>query len=270
MVRSGALQLDIVERFSPDAEHLAAYILRQIHRGHGLGLGRSADRRAALPVRHDMDEDKALSLQQPPRPSERRPGDLPELDEAARLRLTFARPSPEMSIRYFLLRIHHPKCPGDLFFIISEFASSTARMAEILFCCGRRKAREPVFNLNRLPVLEEAVCAGPCKNLLATDLHGIVKSDLEYGDCGNRHLYLYFVHERGGFLKAAEDIHDRGDDTFGLELVETVAHTVKQVNARLFHEAHIVGMMCDTHAVTLVVLNLMNVCHDDVGGGSDK
>lgn len=34
-------------------------------------------------------------------------------DEAARLRLTFAKSSPEMSTWNFITAIHHPKCPGD-------------------------------------------------------------------------------------------------------------------------------------------------------------
>ena len=121
---------------------------------------------------------------------------------------------------------------------------------------------EALFERNGAAVLEEAVGAGGGAHRAAAAGHGVVEHYLQGRGLGHLYADLDGVLEGGGMLVAAFDGHHRRHYPLGLHAVEAVAQLVHPVDPRLFHEADVVAVVRDAHAVALVVFHLVAVGFD--------
>lgn len=88
---------------------------------------------------------------------------------------------------------------------------------------------------------------------LAGATHRIGELELEVLHVADDHLDVDEILEGGGMLVVTADGDHRGDNAFSLDAVETVAELIQKVDAGLLHEADIVGVMGDAHAVAFVI-----------------
>ena len=135
-------------------------------------------------------------------------------------------------------------------------------------CAGKclSELRKAGLEADGTAVLEEAMGAAGGADESATDpgvgidkVHGVGEGDLEGTDLRHGEFDFNGVFEGGGFLVDALDGDDRRDNTLGFHAVEAIAYAVHPIDARLVHDADIVGVVRDAHAVALVVFDFVSV-----------
>lgn len=108
-------------------------------------------------------------------------------------------------------------------------------------------------------VFEEAVGAGGGAYGAGADGHGVGEGDFQRSGFGDADGDFDGVFEGGGVQVAALDGDDWRYDAFGFHAVEAEAELVHPVYASFFHEADVVAVVGDAHAVAFVVFDFVAV-----------
>jgi hypothetical protein len=108
-------------------------------------------------------------------------------------------------------------------------------------------------------VLDETMHAGTGENNLSAAGHYITYPEFERGNVLYENIHGDFILESSGLLIVAMYFRNRGDDSFGLHFLETIAYPVEHVDTGLLHETDIVRMMGHSHPVTFVVFDFVDI-----------